>query len=204
MCKCTQGSLLPLYLTNFGALNLGGIMTWGKLVKLSRSTLPWALEPSMIRTFLARVSTWLLTWPIPDSRFLSLEESVSRSLPWGGILWPWPCSGGDWFSFLIWGPLSLWPEEFCPPQTNTCCIICIISAICTFKRAFSSWGEVPLVDISIVRDLVMMGSRCGGSLDCFLLATFRSWEWMGCDKNGLHLTMWKHNTKIELVYILVI
>jgi len=27
---------------------------------------------------------------------------------------------------------------------------------------------------------------------------------MGRDRNGVHLTMWKHNTKIKLVYILAI
>ena len=61
MQKCTQWSLVPSYLTNFSALNLGGIMTWGKLVRLSRSTLPWALEPSMIQSFLLEFpfGSWL-------------------------------------------------------------------------------------------------------------------------------------------------
>ena len=67
---------IPSYLTNFGALNLEGITICGKLVKLSRSTLPWVLKPFMIRNFSARVSTSLLTWPYLDSGFLSLEGSV--------------------------------------------------------------------------------------------------------------------------------
>ena len=80
--------------------------------------------------------------------------------------------------------------------------------ICSFiwvnTVGLTSAVEGPLVDISLARDLVVMGSRCGGSLDYFLLAIFWTWERMGCDKNGVHLTMWKHNTKIKLVYILVI
>ena len=35
----------------------------------------------MIRSFSARVSTWLLTWPIPDSGFLSLERYVPSHCP---------------------------------------------------------------------------------------------------------------------------
>ena len=179
MQKCTQWSLVPSYLTNFSALNLGGIMTWGKLVRLSRSTLPWALELSMIQSFSTRVSIWLLTWPILDSRFLSLEGSISWSLPWGGILWPWSCFGGGWFSFSIRGPPWLWLEQFCPPPTTNYCIIHINSDICSFIWANSarltSGVEGPLVDISFTWDLVMMGSRCGGSLDRFFLAIFWSW-----------------------------
>ena len=150
MCKCAQGSHVPSYLTNFGALNLGGITTWGKLVRLSRSTLPWALEPSMIRSFSARVSIWLLTWLIPDSG------------PWGGILCPWSYSSRGWFSFSTWEPPWLWPKEFCPPPTTSCCTMHINSDICSFIWANStrltSGVEGPLVDISLARDLVMMGS----------------------------------------------
>ena len=84
----------------------------------------------------------------------------------------------------------------------------INSDIFSFKRAtywtVSSWGEVPLVDIFFVWDPVMMGSRCGGSLDYFLLAIFWSLEIVGSERNGVQLTKWKHNTKIKLVYALAI
>ena len=167
MRKCAQGSLVPSYLTNSGALNLGGIMTWGKLVKLSRSMPPWTMEPSMIRSFSTRVSTWLLTWPYLDSGFLSIEGFVSWSLPWGGTLWPYSCIGRGWFSFSVW----LWPKEFCPPPTTSCYTMHINFDTCSFRRAtswiVSSWGEVPLVDIFFAWDLVTMGSRRGSSLACF-------------------------------------
>jgi len=43
-------------------LNLGGIMTRGKLVRLFRSTIHRVPEPSMIQIFSIRVSIWLWTW----------------------------------------------------------------------------------------------------------------------------------------------
>ena len=178
MHKCVQWSPIPSYLTNSGALNLGGIMTREKLLRLSRSTLPWALEHSMIRSFSAIVSIWLLTWPYPNSRVLSLEGSISWSLPWGGIWWPWSSSGGGWFSFSVWGIPWLWPEEFCPPSTTSYCTIRINSDICSFiwvnSVGLTLGVEGPLVDISLAQDLVMMGSRCGGSLHYFLSAIFRN------------------------------
>ena len=62
----------------------------------------------------------------------------------------------------------------------------ISSNICSFIWANSTGStlrvEGPLVDISLPRDLVMMGSWCGGSLNCFLLAIFlilrESGKWM--------------------------
>ena len=153
MRKCAQRSPVPSYLKKFGALNLGGIMTWGKLVKLSRSMLPWVLEPSMIRSFSARVSTWLFTWPYLDSGFLSLEGFVSWSLPWGGTLWPWSCTSRGWFSLSVWGPPWLWPKEFYPPSTTSCCTTRINFDICFFiwanSAGLTSGVEGLLVDISL-------------------------------------------------------
>ena len=50
----------------------------------------------------------------------------------------------------------------------------------------------PLIDISLARDLVTMGSRCGNNDP----------EKLGDERDKVHLTKWKHNTKIELVYTL--
>ena len=50
-------SPVPSYLMNLSALNLRGIMTSEKLVKLFRLTLPQALEPSIIRIFSVIVFT---------------------------------------------------------------------------------------------------------------------------------------------------
>ena len=193
MHKWVQGSPMPSYLTNLGALNLGGIMTWRELVRLSRSTRPQALEPSMICSFSTRVSTWLLTWPYPDSDVLSLEGSTSWLFPcWikGGTVWPWFDFGGSRVSFSTWGigPSWLWLDELCPSPITSYCIIHIILAICSFiwtnSVTFTSGVEGSLVDISLARDLVMMGSRCGGNLNCFLWAIFSLCD-PGTEKNGM-------------------
>ena len=56
--------------------------------------------------------------------------------------------------------------------TTSCCIMRIISAICSFicmnSTTLTSKAEGSLVDISLARDLVIMGSHCDGNLDCFL------------------------------------
>ena len=57
MHRWAQGSPVPSYLANSSALNLGGIVTQGKLIRLSRSTLSQMSEPSMIRIFSVRIST---------------------------------------------------------------------------------------------------------------------------------------------------
>ena len=79
----------------------------------------------------------------------------------------------------------------------------INSDTCSFRRAISwtvsSWGELPLVDISIAGDLVTMGSRHGDSLACFLLAIFwsresRKWKkWSVFDKVET-----KHQNQVSL------
>ena len=84
----------------------------------------------------------------------------------------------------------------------------INSNICSFiwanSTGLTSGVEGPLVDISFAQDLVMMGSQCGGSLDCFFLAIFWSWERLRDERNEVYLTMWKHNTEIKLVYVIII
>ena len=67
--------------------------------------------------------------------------------------------------------------------------MCISSDTCSFKKVtswtVSSWGEVPLVDISLAQDLVTMGSCRGSSLAYLFLAIFWSWERGKWKKQGL-------------------
>ena len=73
----------------------------------------------------------------------------------------------------------------------------------------TSEAEGSLVDISLAQDLVIIGSRHDGSLDCFLFAIFSLWD-LGKENNGIgkkwgtfkNLTMWKHKTNLKLVYVL--
>ena len=65
------------------------------------------------------------------------------------------------------------------------------------------------VEISLAQDVMIMGSRCYGNLDCFLLAIFSLYN-PGKEKNGMekkwgtfeNLTMWKHKTNTKFVYVL--
>ena len=63
-------------------------------------------------------------------------------------------------------------DESRPPPTTNCSIMRIISAICSFiymnSATLTLEAEGSLVDISLARDLVVMGSRHDGNLDCFL------------------------------------
>ena len=127
MHKWAQGSPVPSYLTNSSDLNLGGMITWGKFVKLSRSTLPREHELSIMCIFSVNFSTWI------HFLFTSLWANVR----WGPIivriqrrclifkLGPKSCCSG------------VGPYELCPPPITYHCIICIISTSCSFRRLMS-------------------------------------------------------------------
>ena len=57
-------------------------------------------------------------------------------------------------------------------STTSCYIMRIISAICSFiwmnSVKLTSEAKGSLVDISLAQDLLIMGSRRDGNLDCFL------------------------------------
>ena len=81
----------------------------------------------------------------------------------------------------------------------------IISAICSFiymnSATLTLEAEGSLVDISLARDLVVMGSQRDGNLDCFLWAIFSLYNPRE-EKTGMgkewgtfeNLTEWKHKT----------
>ena len=62
------------------------------------------------------------------------------------------------------------------PHTTSCCIMRFISAICSFiymnSTTLTSKAKRSLVDITLARDLVIMGSQRNGNLDCFLSNLF--------------------------------
>ena len=85
------------------------------------------------------------------------------------------------------------PDVLFPVPSVSCCIMCIISSICSFRKAilvtFSFTRERPLVDISLAQDLVIMGSRCDGNLDYFLREIFSLYNLgknkrMGWERDG--------------------
>ena len=150
-----------------------------------------------------------------DSEVLSFGGFNSWSPPYvmnGNVVWPWFGSGGSRVSFSDDDaePFGVGPDESRFPPTTSCHIMHIISTICSFRRViswiFSLMGEGPIVDISLARDLVMIGSRCDGNLDYFLWAIFSLYD-LGKEKNGTgkkwgtfeNLTMWKHKTNTKLV-----
>ena len=102
------------------------------------------------------------------------------------------------------------PDVLFPVPSVSCCIMCIISSICSFRKAilvtFSFTRERPLVDISLAQDLVIMGSRCDGNLDYFLWEIFSLYNLgknkrMGWERDGVHLkilTKWKHKQTLSL------
>ena len=164
-----------------------------------------------MRIFSVKVSIWFLTWLQLDSEVSSLEGSTSflpLCGPMGGVVQSlFGFSGGVSFSCHN----GVGPNELLPPCTTYRCIMCIISASCSFRRvmslAFSSTREGPLVDISFARDLVMMRSWCDGNFDCFLGAIFSLYnpgknKRMGRERyDGTfeNLRKWKHKTNTKLV-----
>ena len=153
-------------------------------------------------------------------KFFHLVLNLTLARLWGLILrrihflftslW----ANGQWGPIIVWiqrrclifklGPESccngVGPNELCPPPTTYRCIMCIISASCSFRRlmslALSSTRQGPLVDISLARDLVMMRSRCDGNFNCFLWAIFsvynpRKNKRMRRERyEGVHLKIW--------------
>ena len=176
MHKCAQGSLIPSYLTNSGTLNLGGITSWGKLVKLSASMGAGAFHD--LKLF---GQSFHLALDLANPRFgvLVLRRICFLVIALGQyilalILFWW----GLIFILGLGTSFHYNRKSFCPPPTTSYCTMRINSNICFFIWAnlagLTLGVESPLVDISLAQDLVMMGSRCSGSLDCFLLATFWS------------------------------
>ena len=186
----------------------------GKLVKLSKLTLPLEPEFSIIRIFSSNVSTWLLTWLKPNFEVLSLEGLNSKLPPYG------PVGGTIWSVFRLGDTVSLLgrgrvacTSRLEPDGPNvlflvppiSCHIMWIISTIFSFRRAISmivSTSKGSLVDISKAQDLVIMGSWCDGNLDCFLWAIFLfiilESKSMGLERDRStfkNLTKWKQKKK---------
>ena len=96
----------------------------------------------------------------------------------GSMVWPWFGSGGSRVSFSKPSakPFIVWLDESrYLPRTNRCImhiIFAIYSFICMNLATLTSKAKGSLVDIFLAQDLVLMGSRCDGNLDCFLWAIF--------------------------------